>query len=166
MLMSKLKACKNAIIKKERKSTELEINPMFFHPIEYLELIPWIQDTLKRNNIRYVGDLVIKGEHELQIMFLDDKEMMNTLYAFVFEIDIVYMPVGLKTKARVESWYDDRVVQKIGWHTIKIKNKLSEKDLWLGMKTKWPSDPKEVEDLIKKHNKQEIVKRADRGEWA
>ena len=99
-------------------------------------------------------------------MFLDDKEMINTLYAFVSEIDIVYMPVGLKTKAKVESWYDDRIVEKIEWHTIKIKNKLSEKGLQLGMDIEWPSDPKEVEALIKQHIRRSRGNFGGDGGWA
>ena len=45
-----------------------------------------------------------------------------------------------------------KIGQEISRQISQIKKELSKRDLKLGMDIDWPSDPKEVEALIKKHN--------------
>ena len=84
----------------------LIMNTDLLRPIENLDLYVFTKNVLKKNKIKYIGDLVTKTEDDI----------LTLLHSKVY--------------------------------TAQIKALLLKMNLQLGMSIDWPSDPKQIEDII------------------
>lgn len=129
--------------------TEQKINPVLFYSIEETGLPSFTKEILQSVGIHYVGDLARYTEPKLREKFRLKEPMVQE-------------SIDLKEVGQTQH---STIAQEISRQIENIKKELSKINLKLGMDIEWPSNPKEVEALIKKH-KQKIGAGAGRGEWA
>lgn len=75
----------------------LELNPIFFQPIEWLELTSKSERCLRADNILYIGDLMQRTEGELLRIPHLGRRCLN-------EIKEVLASHGILLGCRLESW--------------------------------------------------------------
>ena len=120
--------CRRAVI-------PFEVNDDFFRSIYYLRLSSLTIDILKSKQIYYLGDLVKKPEADLLKIFHSQK---STIIQNLSDLK----QMGMSSQPTI----DEEISRQIS----EIKKELAKVNLHLGMDTDWPSDPKEVEDLVNK----------------